>query len=280
MERLPEGMNRHEWQIEPAMSSHKAELGSSGVAPIVNNTNAYSIAPHIHDCDMIFIPLSGRFIFEQNITPPLLVRPGYFLWVPAAHAHATYSYSSRQSHLTLYINSDFGKEALNANGVKSAHPGLRAASSALSYYSRELALYRRDNTKYAMTARCGALMQEAARLSAATPLLAGPVSTADYAFLLADQIDRELCEPLDVEAFARQQRISRRQIERMFQEHFKMGPLAYQQQQRLKRALYLLKETSFSVNSIAQQVGWSSGSYLAKLLSKAYGITASELRPR
>ncbi|HEV7616744.1 MAG TPA: AraC family transcriptional regulator [Burkholderiaceae bacterium] len=266
------------WLVEPILSSHKAELATEAVTPVSNRTSAYSTAPHTHDCDMIFIPLAGRFVVEREASDALQTRPGYFVWIPAQYAHATHAYTTQQKHLALYVQTDFWAFVTGANGISNTEIGLRPASSSLTYYASRLAFNDNPAATHAISAHCGALVHEAARLSAAKPVPSCPLNSTEFVFLFADHIRNHLAEPLEIDAFALQQRLSRRQIERLFQQSFGMSPLLYQQQQRLERAVHLLKETDYSVLSIAQEVGWSSGSYLARMLTKAYGITPGGLR--
>jgi transcriptional regulator GlxA family with amidase domain len=125
---------------------------------------------------------------------------------------------------------------------------------------------------------CGAIVMAAARLSANPVLHARNTPAAMLATLLADAIQIDLAQPLRIDEFAARHRVSRRQIERLFRTEYQMSPLAFQQLSRIDRARYLLANTHDSVLSVAQQVGWESGSYLARVLGKTAALTLDDIR--
>jgi transcriptional regulator GlxA family with amidase domain len=154
---------------------------------------------------------------------------------------------------------------------------MRAGSTALRALSQRMFESAKTGAgeNYAL---CGALVMEAARLSG-NPLSDGdPSSALLVAELLAEAIESDLAEPLALEAFAQQHRLSRRQVERIFRAKYGVSPLAYLQRRRLERAAYLLAHTRESVLSIALQVGWESGSYLSRMLEKTWAKTATQIR--
>jgi transcriptional regulator GlxA family with amidase domain len=119
---------------------------------------------------------------------------------------------------------------------------------------------------------------EAARLSASPAMTEQRTPLRLIADLLIQYIDSDLARPLSLDLFAEKHRMSRRHIERVFRAEFSMSPLEFQQVRRVERARYLLQTTDDSVLSVAQQVGWESGSYLSRVLGKTWARTAAEIR--
>jgi transcriptional regulator GlxA family with amidase domain len=248
---------------------------------VANAREGYATSTHAHDCDMLFVPLAGRFDIVDAQGDALQSSPGHFLWFAAGAAHATSAQTLRQTHLAVYVDSEFWEMALRAQGVHAPAQGMRAGSAALTALSQQmLSLAQAGEAEERVIAHCGALIMEAARLTA-HPLVqpndrGAPAQV--LAALLADDIEADLARPLSLDAFAQRHRLSRRQVERIFKSAFGASPLEFQQRKRLERARHLLETTDDSVLSVAQQVGWESGSYLTRMLGKAWATTAMQIR--
>ncbi|MDB5847491.1 MAG: hypothetical protein JWP29_1243 [Rhodoferax sp.] len=256
----------------PRLSAFAERLGHKAAA-VASTREGYATALHAHDCDMLFVPVAGRFDILDTHGAPIQSAPGHFVWFAAGAAHATTAQSLRQTHIAVYVDPDFWGTALRAQGVLQPLQGMRAGSAALNALSqRLLELAGAPDDQQAIY--CGALIMEAARLSA-NPLSAEMRTPARQ---VAEHLQADLSRELSLAAFAERQRLSRRQVERLFRAEFGMSPLAFQQIKRLERARFLLQQTDDSVLSVAQQVGWESGSYLSRVLVRTWAATAAEIR--
>lgn len=258
-----------------------AEGAARRATMVANTREGYATTLHAHDCDMLFVPVAGRFDVVDARGEAMQSAPGDFVWFAAGAAHATAAQTLRQTHVAVYIDPDFWSTALRAHGVQRPLQGMRAGSAALNMLSQRMLEVARAGTGTDSdngAVYCGALIMEAARLSA-NPLLQQRRTPARMvAESLAEAIEADLSQALSLEAFAARHQLSRRQVERSFRAEFGMSPLAFQQIKRADRARYLLATTSDSVLSVAQQVGWESGSYLARVLQKTWALTAAEIR--
>ncbi|MEJ8847309.1 AraC family transcriptional regulator [Variovorax rhizosphaerae] len=262
----------------PRLSPYAEQL-SGRTKTVVNVREGYQTPWHAHDCDMLFVPVAGRFDVIGPDGEPLTSGPGEFSWFAAGEGHATTAQTLRQTHLAIYVDPDFWSLVLRAQGIERPQQGMRSGSVAMNMLSQKLlqtSLEGADSEANAVY--CGALIMEAARLSANPVLHERGTPARMVAQLLTDFIDADLARPLSLDAFAEKHRLSRRQVERQFRSAFGMSPLEFQQARRVERARYLLQTTSDSVLSIAQQVGWESGSYLSRVLRKTWARTAAELR--
>ncbi|SET70038.1 AraC family transcriptional regulator [Variovorax sp. OV084] len=244
---------------------------------VASTRDRYATDTHVHDCDMLFVPLAGRFSVGDAQGEAQRLGPGHFVWFAAGSAHSTTTLTSGQTHIAVYVDPALWATALQAQGVSGPPQGMRAGSTALRALSQRMFESAKTGAgeNYAL---CGALVMEAARLSG-NPLSDGdPSSALLVAELLAEAIESDLAEPLSLEAFAQQHRLSRRQVERIFRAKYGVSPLAWLQRRRLERAAYLLAHTRESVLSIALQVGWESGSYLSRMLEKTWAKTATQIR--
>jgi len=244
---------------------------------VASTRDRYATDTHVHDCDMLFVPLAGRFSVGDARGEAQRLGPGHFVWFAAGSAHSTTTLTAGQTHIAVYVDPALWATALQAQGVSGPPQGMRAGSTALRALSQRMFESAKTGAgeNYAL---CGALVMEAARLSG-NPLSDGdPSSALLVAELLAEAIESDLAEPLALEAFAQQHRLSRRQVERIFRAKYGVSPLAWLQRRRLERAAYLLAHTRESVLSIALQVGWESGSYLSRMLEKTWAKTATQIR--
>lgn len=277
----PMTMQRPPPPAPPPPMSLFAEGTARRATMVASAREGYATTLHAHDCDMLFVPVAGRFDVIGAQGETMQPAPGDFVWFAAGAAHATAAQTLRQTHVAVYIDPDFWSTALRAQGVQQPLQGMRSGSAALAMLSQKMLEVARsgpgiDSDNGAVY--CGALIMEAARLSA-NPLLQERRTPARMvAQSLAEAIAADLSQSLSLDAFAARHRLSRRQVERSFRAEFGMSPLAFQQIQRADRARYLLATTSDSVLSVAQQVGWESGSYLARVLQKTWALTAAEIR--
>ena len=261
----------------PPRQSLFVERLSHQATMVANTRDHYATDAHVHDCDMLFVPIAGRFSVGDAQGEAQRLGPGHFVWFAAGSAHSTTTLTAGQSHVAVYVDPALWATALQAQGVVRPPQGMRVGSTALGALSQRMFESTRagDSENYVL---CGALVMEAARLSA-NPLSEGDVSPALWvAELLAETMLRDLAQPLSLDAFAQQHRLSRRQVERIFRAKHGISPLEFLQRQRIERAVYLLQTTRDSVLSIALQVGWESASYLSRMLEKTWAKTATQIR--
>ena len=91
-----------------------------------------------------------------------------------------------------------------------------------------------------------------------------------FAVVMQD-IEQNLAEIAEVADLVDRHGLSRRQLERLFQRHFRESPRAHLTRLRLERAAALLAETDLSRNEIAQFCGFSSSSQMLRSMRRAGG---------
>jgi len=92
--------------------------------------------------------------------------------------------------------------------------------------------------------------------------------------LMAENLE----EVLTCEEISRLVGISSRQLVRLFQKHLKVSPTEYYMELRLKRARYLLQQSTLSVLQVATVSGFSSTSYFSRCYRKRFKRTPREER--
>ena len=85
-------------------------------------------------------------------------------------------------------------------------------------------------------------------------------------------------EPLRLNEIAHYMNISRRQIERLFQQHIGMSPARYYLEMRLARAQSLLLQSDMTVVDIAMGCGFVSASHFSKCYRQMYNKTPLQER--
>ncbi|MEF3046916.1 GlxA family transcriptional regulator [Pseudotabrizicola sp. L79] len=80
-------------------------------------------------------------------------------------------------------------------------------------------------------------------------------------------------EPFDLDACAAQLKLSRRQIERLFNRYLGVTPVRYMNDLRLQRGRALLAETDMSVTDVSIACGYASTSHFSKSFRLKYGIS-------
>ena len=92
-------------------------------------------------------------------------------------------------------------------------------------------------------------------------------------------IEQNLQEPLDVDDFARQFRVSRSQVYRLFKRH--EGVARYVWERRLQRSRTLLTAPwlqHLSIGAVAFEVGYSSNAHFSRAFRARFGMTPRQMR--
>ena len=87
-------------------------------------------------------------------------------------------------------------------------------------------------------------------------------------------------EPIDLDELARYVALSRRQLERLFQQHLGQVPSRYYLELRLSRARQLLRQTELSIAVISVVCGFVSSPHFSKCYRAQFGIAPREERWR
>ncbi|WP_298717691.1 GlxA family transcriptional regulator [uncultured Oceanisphaera sp.] len=85
-------------------------------------------------------------------------------------------------------------------------------------------------------------------------------------------------EPITLNELACYVGLSRRQVERLFQQYVKCSPSRYYLNLRLKRARQLLRQTSYSIIDVAAACGFISNSHFSKSYREYFGVPARDDR--
>lgn len=86
-------------------------------------------------------------------------------------------------------------------------------------------------------------------------------------------LESRIEEPFDLDACAVQLKLSRRQIERLFNRYLGVTPVRYMNDLRLQRGRALLAETDMSVTDVAIACGYASTSHFSKSFRLKYGVS-------
>ncbi len=103
--------------------------------------------------------------------------------------------------------------------------------------------------------------------------------TANPAVVRAmDYINARYTEPLTMEELCAAAGVSKQHLCRLFRSALSVRPMEYIAKRRIQAAKELLSQTALSVEDIAEQVGFCSGSYFTKLFRRYEGLTPSQFR--
>ncbi len=122
-------------------------------------------------------------------------------------------------------------------------------------------------TGFELLSRCGGVAQ---------PILAENEQFCEKIKLI---IETHFCDPcFNVDALARQMKIHRSTISRIFHQHTDMTLIDYLTTHRIQKMLSMLVESSLSVREIAGQCGFSGSNYAIRMTKKRLGKTPREFR--
>jgi transcriptional regulator GlxA family with amidase domain len=91
-------------------------------------------------------------------------------------------------------------------------------------------------------------------------------------------MEANLEEPMSLDELAQHVRLSRRQLERLFQKHLSCVPTRYYLDLRLAKARQLLLQTSMSIVDVAFASGFVSAPHFSKCYRDFYGIPPRDER--
>ena len=100
----------------------------------------------------------------------------------------------------------------------------------------------------------------------------------NYTSLIAEYINNNLTEDLSVDTLCSKFFISKNRLYEVFHNSFDCTVNEYIIRARIKKAMYLLKETKKSVFEISESVGIGNYTYFCKFFKKEVGITPTEFR--
>lgn len=96
--------------------------------------------------------------------------------------------------------------------------------------------------------------------------------------LIRKYLDTSITQKLSLDKISEELNISKSHIERVFKNRFNTTPLNYFMKQKTKYACALLVNTSYSINIIAEQTGFTDSKYMAKCIKKETGMTPLQYR--
>ena len=93
-----------------------------------------------------------------------------------------------------------------------------------------------------------------------------------------ERMEQHLENPLSSDALAAPLGVTRRQLERLFQEHLSVSPLQLYLRLRLERARHLLRQTSMGVIEVGLACGFGSASAFSRAYRRQFTIAPSDDR--
>jgi transcriptional regulator GlxA family with amidase domain len=91
-------------------------------------------------------------------------------------------------------------------------------------------------------------------------------------------IEQQLSEPIAIDEVARRINISQRQLTRVFEEEFAMGPRQFARNYRLRYGLWLLLHTDRPITDIAAECGFNDLSHFSREFRRKYSAPPSQVR--
>ena len=91
-------------------------------------------------------------------------------------------------------------------------------------------------------------------------------------------METSLGAPLTLDALAHAASLGRRQLGRLFQSHFGMGPMAFYREMRVRKARALLRGSALSTTQIALATGFHNFSHFATVFRQSTGQTPRDYR--
>ncbi len=111
-----------------------------------------------------------------------------------------------------------------------------------------------------------------------TPLRLSPGATPPKLVETIKLMEANIQEPLTLDELAALSRISRRQLERLFQRYLECVPTRYYMNLRLLRSRHMLRQTAYPVTEVGLACGFISPPHFTKCYHQYFGASPSEER--
>lgn len=241
---------------------------------------------HCHDFNELVIVLSGHGMHYWNgeIYP---ITCGDIFYIDAADYHSYHSvnalklvnilYRYEKLHFTSLINRYLpGPNLLEQKRYWQIHP------SYLSQIKPLLDQLAQETKKSDMVS---IHLSETLFLQLMIVLYRFRHHPAELAFSSVHQLDllftklhQSISKSFDLDEFAAAQQVSSRSLRRLFKDKTGMTIMGYLQQLRLCKAMRLLRNTRYSISTIAAECGYEDSNYFSTVFHKETKLTASAYR--
>ena len=241
---------------------------------VFNAQRDYLNGAHVHQDDMLFVPLSGHYaIGQEKGLPARGLSAGSICLVPRRQVHSFQS-AGAQEHLCYYLDATKigkGLPARSATWKKSTY------LSSLTLVRRQLFIRGRNRRTYETVAIDDLIVREVHRIcSDVAPVVAW--SEAAVIEAVCDFIDANMAEDLSIAAIAEAFRLSERTLVRWFRLHKGVPPGRHILFARLHRARDLLCGTDMHVAQIQAATGFDSAAHFAYAFRRLFGMSPSDMR--
>lgn len=170
----------------------------------------------------------------------------------------------------------FPKVKLDASKMVVPQKGVVTAGAALGHVDLALWLVRQQSPDLADT--CARYLLFSDRMMQSSFAMADHLMHNDPMVTKFETWARENLEDFSIETAAKAVGVSQRTLQRRIQSVLGRTPIAYVKDLRVQRAVFLLRTSKESVDSIAEKVGYSDAGTLRTVLRKSTGKGVRELR--
>ena len=269
---------------EPAKSSYKAagkELTSLSVYNVGYQKcePLYQWGPGVRDHFLIHYIISGTGTYEVGEKAFRLSAGDCFLCYPDTEI----SYYADVLHPWEYAWVGFnGPDAaliLGATDFTRDAPYIRQSTHGQQIQDTIHTIYESRGNGFTNTIRMTGLLYELLALFVEDSVKDPQQTVAQlYVQKSLEYIAENYSYPISIEDIASYIGVSRSQLFRCFQTVLGVSPKEYLTEYRIKQACRLLSETSFSMNAIANSLGFDNSLYFSKAFHKVQGVSPSEYR--
>lgn len=242
---------------------------------VFNMQDNYRNGAHAHLDDMLFIPLSGRYVVGGAMDRPegLNLFSGNIYLAPRKKIHSFQSIG-HQEHLCYYLDaSKIGSGLPDHSKIWQKSTYL----ASLAQVRRQLFVRSRSRKTYEAAAVDDLILREVHRIfSDVSPAVVW--SEAAVVEAVCDFVEANMGEDLSIATIADRFQISGRTLARWFQLH-KGTPLGrHILSSRLHRARDFLCSTDMHIVQIQAATGFDSAAHFSYAFKRLFGVSPSDMR--
>ncbi len=172
-------------------------------------------------------------------------------------------------------------QALANTSVYEIDGGIYTCAGGTATFDMMLDVVRKDYGDDTASAVCAQALIDRVRLPSEpqrAPLSVRLKQCTTSLLRAVSRMEKALDQPVAITAIARDLKMSRRQLERLFRTELGSSPAQYYTKMRIERARLLLKQSPMPIVEVAIASGFTSASHFSKVYKRAFGC--SPLRTR
>lgn len=218
---------------------------------------------------------SGTLILDGK---SYIIKPSMGFFLPAGYPHEYYPNEEIWDTHWVIPGGESSERIMNHFGFGKARVFEISEIKTLEHHFRKMHEALRDDSIFGNYRVAGYLYDFLIELYRVTSSAATRKIISSAVLKAVDYINANYNSTITMEQLCNESGVSEQHLCRLFRSALGSRPMEYVAKRRIQTAKELLTDTEYSVDEIAERVGFCSGSYFCKLFKRYEGMTPTQFR--